>query len=199
MKITETDAGIWLPESETPRAQGVHCSNIIRNIAVEMGILKSDQPDDTRLMDVREVTDPVAIIRMAIGLAWESWYIKEILAGSGVEKHPGEMTLSEIHMNPDGVSAEIVEKGRHAIVVHEVKATYKSTNRDMGKEWMWLTQLKCYCKAAKTLHGKLHVLFICGDYKFPIRPVLKCWNITFSQKELDDNWQLMTDYRDQRG
>jgi hypothetical protein len=69
---------------------------------------------------------------------------------------------------------------------------------DVTNQWMYLTQLKCYCKAAKTRFGKLHVLFLCGDYTFPIRPVARAWMIEFTQKELDSNWELMVDYKNQR-
>lgn len=206
MIITQANVSIKLPSSDTPRAAGVHASGIIRSIAIEMGILKGEFTDDAKsLVDIREITDETAILRMAIGLAWEEFYIGKILVLEGVSKHPGEMNLDEVSMNPDGESIEtwthIKGKPKTVLVIHEVKATYKSTNRvaEAEKEWMWLTQLKCYCKAAKTRYGRLHVLFLCGDYKMPIRPLIKRWDIEFSQKDLDDNWELMTDYKNQRG
>lgn len=195
MIITESNVSIRLPAPEIPRGAGTHASGIIRAIAMEMGILKGEE--EVTLSDTRVIDDELAIIRMAIGLSWEEFYIKNILYAQGVVKHPGEMKLDAIHMTPDGESVETV-KGKTVLVIHEVKATYKSTNRDISKEWMWLTQLKCYCKGAKTRHGKLHVLFLCGNYKFPIQPTAKAWNIEFTQKELDDNWNLMCDYRNQR-
>jgi hypothetical protein len=197
--ITPAKVTIKLPSPDVPRGVGVHASGIIRNIAVEMGILKADQAEEVNLVDTRVITDEVAIIRMAIGLAWEEWYIKNILYHEGVVKHPGEMKLDGVHMTPDGESVDTI-KGKTALVIHEVKATYKSTNTvgDVTKEWMWLTQIKCYCKGAKTRYGKLHTLFLCGDYKFPIRPIPRAWDIEFTQKEIDDNWSLMTDYRDAR-
>jgi hypothetical protein len=200
MIITQAPVNIKLPASDTPRAPGIHASGIIRNIAMELGILKGDFTEDAKqLTDIREITDEVAILRMAIGLAWEDFYISKILAAEGVNKHPGEMSSDGISMNPDGESLERI-KGKHHVVIHEVKATYKSINRvaEAEKEWMWLTQIKCYCRAANTRFGRLHVLFLCGDYKFPIRPDIRRWNIEFTKKELDENWELMTAYRDQR-
>lgn len=199
MIITESKVRLHLPAPEVPRGAGVHASGIIRNIAIEMGILKGDLVEEISLADNRVIDDELAIIRMLIGLAWEEQYIKHILSQEGVVKHPGQMCLDGVFMTPDGESVSVRGK-KTVLVIHEVKATYKSTKTvgDVSREWMWLTQLKCYCKGAKTLHGKLHVLFLCGDYKFPIRPVAKAWDIQFSQKELDDNWELMTAYRDQR-
>lgn len=202
MIVTQATMEIKLPPPLVPRGAGTHASGIIRNIAMEMGILKMATAEEVNLNDIREITDPIAILRMSIGLAWEEHYIKNVLHAHGVVKHPGEITLDGVHMNPDGESVEVWNGSkRQVLVIHEVKATYKSTNTvgDASREWMWLTQLKCYCKGAKTRYGKLHALFLCGDYKFPIRPVLKVWGIEFTQKELNDNWALMTAYRDQRG
>lgn len=210
MIVTPADVKITLPESPTPRSAGIHVSGIIRAIAVEMGIIKPDNNDsDTSLIksnnmsDIREITDPVALLRISIGLAWEAYYIPQILAKEGVAKHPGEMRVSGIYMSPDGESLDVIitPKGhRQHIRIHEVKATYKSVNTvaDISKEWMWLTQIKAYCVAAQTRYAKLHVLFLCGDYKFPIRPELRCWDIEFTQKEIDDNWSLLVQYRDER-
>lgn len=198
MIITKTSVSIRLPAPQIPRGAGVHASGIIRNIAIEMGILKG-QREELNLADIRVIDDEIAILRMAIGLAWEEFYIGKILPDYGVVKHPGEICLDGVHMNPDGESVDRIG-GKSVLMIHEVKATYKSTNtvRDLEKEWMWMTQLKCYCKGAKTRYGRFHVLFLCGDYSFPIRPVVRVWDITFTQKEIDDNWSLMTDYKDQR-
>jgi hypothetical protein len=164
-----------------------------------MGILKGDHAEEVNLADVRVIDDELAILRMSIGLAWEEHYIGKILPDYGVVKHPGQMCVDGVFMTPDGESVDTWH-GKSVLVIHEVKATYKSTNTvaNLEKEWMWLTQIKCYCKGAKTRYGKLHVLFLCGNYQFPIRPIAKVWNVEFSQKEIDDNWSLMVDYRDQR-
>lgn len=206
MKITPVEAPIFLPPPATPRSEGVHVSSIIRAIALDMGKLKpeyADPSDEGALVDQRAITDPLAILRMSIGLAWENWYIPQILGPTGVKKHPGELHIDNIHMSPDGLSVDVIitQQFRQRVMkVHEVKATYKSTNTvgDMSREWMWLAQLQGYCKGAGTRHAKIHVLFLCGDYKMPITPQLKCWDINFTQVELDQNWELMKEYRDYR-
>lgn len=192
-----------LPPSPVPRSQGVHISGIIRCIAVEMGVLKADTVDDARLADVRVITDPVAILRICIGLSWEDWYIHNILTKDGVIKHPGEMRVDSIHMTPDGESLEtriVKGKQKHVMVVHEVKATYKSVNTvgDLSSQWLWVTQAKCYCVGMQTRFARFHILHLCGDYKFPIKPDLICFDVEFTQKEIEDNWELMTAYRDAR-
>jgi hypothetical protein len=178
----------------------VHVSSIIRCIATELGILKGNIAEDLSLTDVREITDPVAIIRISIGLAWEQYYIPEVLGPTlNVVDHPGEMEVDGIYMTHDGESVDVIITdfvSHWGLIIHEVKATYKSvkTVGDMSQQWMWLTQCKAYCKGRGTRVAMMHVLFLCGDYKFPITPQLRCWQIEFTQEEIDENWELMTDY-----
>jgi hypothetical protein len=200
MKIREIEVQLSLPGSKVPRSEGIHVSSIIRCIATELGILKGNIAEDLSLTDVREITDPVAILRISIGLAWEQYYIPEILGPSlDVIDHPGEMEVDGIYMTHDGESLSVIITDTTqfwGLMVHEIKATYKSvkTVGDMSTQWMWLTQCKAYCKGKGTRFAMMHVLFLCGDYKFPITPQLKCWQIEFTQDEIDENWELMTDY-----
>lgn len=190
------------------RSEGVHLSGIIRSIAVATKILTPDQCDDLSLVDANqqewwENLAPVDKLRISIGLAWEAWYIPQI---GNVVDHPGEMQLQGIYMTHDGESIDSVWTGDTELTLHEVKATYKSIKTVEGKEpeewlrsqWMWLTQLKGYCKGLGIRVAFLHVLFLCGDYSYPIRPVLKVYKVTFEQDEIDETWELLTDYMDFR-
>lgn len=201
MIVTLEDRSITLPPPIKARSEGTHVSGIIRAIATETGILDAKWADEISLTDVREITDPSAILRISIGLAWEAWYIPQ----SGINDHPEEMQVDGIYMTHDGDSIDVIitPKGKkNVLFVDEIKATYKSTktvgDMESSSNWMWLTQIKAYCKGAKTCHARMHVLFICGDYSYPITPQLKVWRVEFTQKEIDENWSLMTDYRDQR-
>lgn len=204
MKISLVEVSLKLPAPPTVRSRGVHLSSIIRSIAGATGILKPEYIDsaETNLYGERGITDPAAILRMSIGLAWEAWYIPQILSQEqGVQEHPGEMVVDGVYMTPDGESVDvIITSGRKHIInkIHEVKATYKSTNTvgDLSREWMWITQMAGYCKGACTKYACMHVLFLCGDYKMPIVPQLKCWDVEFTQAEIDTRWAMLTEYRD---
>jgi hypothetical protein len=116
---------------------------------------------------------------------------------------PGEMCVEGIYMTQDGESLDVVvseQKERIVLAVHEVKLTYKSINtvNPIDKEWLWLMQMKGYCRAKQTLRAYLHVLFVCGDYSHPIRPIKRIWRFEFSQQEIDEAWSLVTNYRDHR-
>lgn len=201
MKATEQPISLTLPPSKTPRTPGQHVSGIIRCLATETGILKPEWAEELSLLDAREITDPTAILRIRIGLAWEEHYIPNL---GDVIDHPGEIEAEGVYMSPDGESVSVIITDTHdqrwELIIHEVKATYKSMNTvgDLSGQWMWLSQIKAYCKAKGTLFAMLHVLFLCGDYTYPIKPVLKKWLIEFTQQEVDDNWQLLMDYRQHR-
>jgi hypothetical protein len=200
MITTEIPVKIGLPEPKNPRSPGIHVSNLIRCIATESGILDAKWAEELSLVDVRQISDPVAILRISIGLAWEDFYVNLL---EDVADHPGEMELDGIYMTHDGESVSVIAtegKKQMVTVCHEFKATYKSTNTvgDLKTQWMWLTQVKAYCKALRTRHAMLHVLFLCGDYKYPISPQLKVWQVEFTQEEIDDNWTLLTEYRNYR-
>lgn len=202
MITSEIPVTLELPESKYPRSPGIHVSGIIRAMAMEYGILEMDELDGLSLTDYRHITDPIARLRINIGLAWEEHYVPLL---DGVADHPGEMEVAGVYMTHDGESLDVIVTESHngmTVVIHEVKATYKST-RTVGdltskNNWMWQAQLKAYCKGAGTRIAKMHVLFLCGDYKFPITPTLKCWLVEFSAEEIEENWQLLMDYKKYR-
>jgi hypothetical protein len=203
MKSIEIPVNLTLPESRTPRSEGVHVSSVIRCIATETGILKPEWAEELSLVDKRDITDPTAILRISVGLAWEEYYIPTHLGPVGVVDHPGEMCVQDIYMTHDGESLDVIITDRRreiALVVHEVKATWKSTKTvgDMTSQWLYLTQIKAYCKGLNTRFAKIHILFMCGDYTYPIKPQIKCWLLEFTQEEIDDNFELLTEYRDHR-
>lgn len=210
MKVTVEPVHIKLPPPKQARSAGVHVSSIIRCVAMETGILGQERLEDLSLIEVgpsMRFSDPVVALRVCIGLAWEDWYIPEVLALEGVIDHPGEYLVDGIYMSPDGeeLSQIIVDRRpKHMMKVHEVKATYKSINTvgtvesSVESQFLWMAQIKAYCKAIKTTWADLHVLFLCGDYSYPIQPQLLRYHLEFDQEEIDYNWKLLTGYRDMR-
>ena len=203
MKAEEVPVNLVLPESKTPRSKGIHVSAIIRSLATETGILKPEWAEDLSLTDVRTITDPTAILRISLGLAWEDYYIPTHLGPLGVVDHPGEMHVDGVYLTHDGESLDVIitqRKKQTVVMIHEIKCTWKSLNTvgDMTDQVLYLMQIKAYCKAAGTRFAKIHIYFVCGDYSYPIKPLLKCWLLEFTQEEIDFNWQLLLDYRDHR-
>lgn len=191
------------PVSSVPRSMGLHQSDIIKAMAIDLGIIDSDVMEDLGLTNVQDAwwasLDDVARLRIAMGLAWEEWYIPQI---PEVMDHPGELLLDGVAMSPDGESLDvIITHHRTSIIrIHEVKATYKSlkTVGDLTSQWMWRSQIMGYCKARGTRYAALHVLFVDGDYTWPMRPQARRWDLEFTQDELDADWRLKMDYRTER-
>lgn len=177
------------PATNAPRTGGIHVSSVLRGLAIHHGFLKVDSGQITLLeiagQDKWHTFDAVSQIRMAIGVAWENYYSGQL---SGVRFHPGEMCVDGIFMTPDGESLD--EDGEYAI--HEFKATYKSLRQineyTLEDQWLWVSQILAYCKGAGCLVGYLHVLFLCGNYDKPIRPMIRCWRLEFTQEEIDSKW-----------
>lgn len=197
-------ATLEAPAERFARSEGVHASKIIRAIALQNGSLKAEfAPDTLSLTEAQgeskvwwDNLKPQDRLRIGIGLAWEEWYIKQLV---GVTDHPGEMFLDGIYLTHDGesIDAILTEQGEQAVIaVHECKATYKSTKTigDLSTQWMLLAQIKAYCKALNTLVAYVHILFLCGDYSYPLSPVLKVWRVEFTQVEVDDNWDTFTTF-----
>ncbi len=205
MIVTERPSTLAPPQSPHVRTPGVHVSSLIRGLAIASGILKPDVAEELKLVEVASASDAwwarldeVSRLRVALGLAWEEWYIPQL---PHVTDHPGEMCVDGIYMTHDGESLDVVltDRGEEYVpVVHEIKATYKSRNTvgDLRTQWMWQAQTKAYCRSLGTRFCQLHVLFICGDYTQPIKPRLVIYSIEYTQAELDENWALLTDYRD---
>lgn len=214
MQITLVPATIPAPSAEG-RTAGIHVSKVIRAIAIEAKILDRKYASNLDLIELGsgiesgwwESLDPVAQIRIAIGMAWEEWYLPKL---EGMVYHPGELQLQGIYMTHDGesldyvyASPELGEDGDLILAVHECKTTSKSTRTvgDLSSQWMWLAQIQAYCKALGARRAYVHVLFLCGDYKYPIQPSLgphrempQLWRVDFTQDELDANWDLLTEY-----
>lgn len=195
-------AVLSLPEDRAPRSPGIHESGVLRGIAYESGILDPKWVDDLSLVDVHQPDWWMSLtsdskLRILIGLAWEELYAKTL---PHVNFHPGELELNGIYLTPDGDALDTIYRedgtGTMGIVGHEFKSTYKSTKTvgDLRDAWLWLTQAKAYCKAMEITVMFIHVLFLCGDYKYPIKPQLKVWRVEFTQGEIDETWDMITGY-----
>jgi hypothetical protein len=216
---TERIKSVRAPEVISPdgelrvRTPGLHLSQVIRYVARQSGMLKTEQYKFVgRNVEVSEELESFlddkwilvqlgfVPLRMAIGMAWEDWAVKQY---PEVVWQPAELSLDGIAMNPDGVTSPAVGKiGRVAPTLEEFKCTYKSSlkqgaPRPIQLEWMWLSQLKGYCKALETSRARLHVLYVNGGYRFDQEvPEYWVYRLQFSQQELDANWGLMVRHKE---
>ena len=67
---------------------------------------------------------------------------------------------------------------------HEVKSTRYSSEKPLEDMGQYLDQLAVYCIARRVNQGGLIVLHLNGDYKGSRSPVLRVWDIAFTDDEL---------------
>lgn len=157
------------------RAPGVHLSGILRAVLIATGVLT---PIDDEQMEEFP-------LRMALGMAWEDWAVG---LWPDMTWQPGEVYESGVAMNPDGLT-----RTRKIEQLEEFKATWCS-RRTYGKDvtqhkyWMW--QLAGYLHAMQMTRARLHVLWVCGDYKQgPPSPMYVTYLVEFTKAELLKFWK----------
>lgn len=105
----------------------------------------------------------------------------------------GEVSKDGIAMSPDAVSYgsrwHLLSPDRDVTLVHEIKATWKSSARMLEEHFSYLQQTKSYCHGVGTLYAIIWILHLMGDYRFDgIGPLLVQHHIRFSEWEIKTNW-----------
>lgn len=188
LEWTDIESRVQHTSPRLSRASGVHLSGVIRHIAIASGLLESITDLDAEEMP----------LRMAMGMAWEEWAVGLY---PDMIWQPGELSLDGISGNPDGFGVVQDEPA-----IEEFKLTWKSENtrKNILSEWMWLTQIKGYCRLMESRigipvrTGRLHVLWVNGDYR-PPSPIYYRYLIGFTDNDINSNWSLMLNYRDSDG
>lgn len=166
------------------RSAGLHLSTLISGIAVDMGFLKGNAA-------AREM-NAFAEAKINLGLAWEDWITKHPMY-SNLIYHPGEYLSSGISMSPDAIGFD--ENGTS--ILYEFKLTWKSQSRNVVDEWMWITQMKSYCRAIGTTKAVLCVFWVNGNYRYDddSGPQFVEYRFDFKDSELEENWQMIMNYK----
>ena len=173
-----------------PRSPGMHVSEIIRDLSVRGGVL-----------DERYATEPMSPERIELGIAWEERLAKH--HGDTINFHPGEMVVDGVAMSMDGVSyndetSVFTCDGEGAL--HEFKLTWKSSRREIDREFMWMTQIKSYLHGLRVTSGAeyttafLHAFFVNGGYGksgYKDGPDYQIWGLEFTPLEIHENWTML--------
>lgn len=161
------------------RSGGVHLSDITRDIGFTMGYIPPEY--------MHSELNPEII---NIGLALEDFTFPRF--HPDVDYHPGEMMLDGISGTADGISWFDSRTKK----VHEGKTTRKSMRKelDLTMEWLWMAQTASYCKMWDTNLARYHIWWLNGDYRRgqpSANPHYKLYDLEFTKRELDDNWQMI--------
>jgi hypothetical protein len=169
-----------------PRTPGIHVSGIIRQLAVQHGLLKGELEQETM--------DLIRLTRFVCGYAWEDWIAKRI---PNLIHQPGECELDGVWMSPDGLVVD--ESG---ITLHEMKFTTTSSARPIQDRTMWLWQCMSYLAGLSKKFGErvtvavIHPLYVNGDYRERRYPIYQPVRLEFEWAEIEANWELMLAWKD---
>lgn len=161
----------------------LHLSDVAHYIDHKMGLSKRNKSTNQwNMMAAAEV-----------GFLWED--VLSLVLANRYAARIGEVELDGIVGSPDGVSDNDPLKV-WPIVDEEYKATWRSINKDPESIWYWMCQFKSYCKMLGVRVTVLRVLYINGDYKGS-GPLAKQFRLEFSEMELDENWAMILNHRDE--
>jgi hypothetical protein len=168
---------------DIPRSAGLHLSTIYADI--EKMFLTRDEMDEVTLSTYR-----------AGGFLWERMFESAFAdsLSSGDIVRPGEWEADGIIGSPD-----YIDITRWRVV--ETKCTWRSSNKWEALEknfWVWLVQIKGYCRMVGTQEALLHVMFMNGNYKGS-GPQIKSVELRFTQNEIKQNWSMITNHARKRG
>ena len=67
----------------------------------------------------------------------------------------------------------------------------------------WLTQIKLYCRCLETPYARLIAGFMCGPWDWKdkengFRSELLVWDIEFTRRELDEEWDMVMGFARER-
>lgn len=165
--------------AQTTRQPGLHVSEIIRSISDDLFSKGKGWPE-------RELN-----LAAEVGFTWER--MAELALRDRLGWRPEEMQLDGVWMSPDYIYLDDV------IHLRELKATWKSIKNSAPSDVIkWMMQTKAYCKNVGTHFCNFYVLNINGDYRPPM-PQFNAYAIEFTQRELDENWQMLLNHVRHKG
>ena len=181
MIVTPIEHGLDLLKSPLVRSPGVHASDIYGSLFKGLDPKRYDRDEP--------MNEPL----VALGTAWEK-HLEYLLVANGVNA-----TRPEEFMSPEGIaySPDLIIFNGHTRV-GEMKLTSMSEDA-MPKEECnslppkfdkYLCQMKLYAYWLELHHGWLGMLSIFRPYA----PVLRTFNIEWSDRELSDNHQMLMNH-----
>ena len=169
------------------RAPGSHVSEIINRLCVSLG--KWEDSDDGP-----------AQIQLEMGNCMED-AIADALANRYAKDDPGRY-IHGFEVEKDGISGNIDLLDTVDFAVEDVKLTKRSIRHEIDSEKFWhnWVQIKSYCHMIGASIGRLHVVFVNGNYKYDKDDPLagwqyRVWEDVWSVRELADNWRMIHGHR----
>lgn len=200
--ITPLDYQQWLtPRDTPPRTAGIHVSDVLRDMLVEIGRYEKESTFND--------------VRGDLGFAWEDVLSAQLAQRMATSRGEQRLPMLEyerdgIYGSPDGVL--LADTAQHAFdsggvlvpvvaagegFVEETKATWMSSTHslDSPKLLPWVLQGKTYCCLVGCHALRIRAFFVNGNYKYGDEgtgPVVREWWVRFTQRDLDEWWAGFT-------
>ncbi len=208
MRVTEIPHNLELgkPADDYFRTEGLHASDLYG------AYYKAYDPKRYDKRDKDGNPQPMDMAKIEFGLSFEQelevWLalmmdaVRRRMAGRLLGDRPGEFTHHHarcktpagkwckrncVIFSPDYLFEEPAE-----MVLGEFKLSWYSSNEAPFNEKFdkWITQMKLYCYWLGVRKARLYVFFVNDNYK-PPTPRIRCWEIVFTQRELDDEHNVI--------
>lgn len=170
------------------RGEGLHMSDLYSALYKD---LEPERYDTGSPMDLQ---------RVELGLAFEE--MLERAFKDRLFERPGEFQTDEgIIFSPDLLIFEddIIRVGEIKLSWLSSKDTPRDVNGSFGPKFdKWMVQIKAYCYHLETPYARLYFFAVNGDYK-PPSPQLLAWDLTFTPRELEENWRMLRNYAVRKG
>lgn len=197
MRLTE-HARPLLPvlpvEARDYRAPGTHVSTIIKDLCLTLDPLRFTKEGSEEFQDLE--LEP----RVWLGQAMDTHLSQVLTAYTQTAVRPGGIEVDGVWMSSD-LLVLADDPSSADFVVEEFKLTWMSSRGgvDQPKFIHWLWQIKAYCWAWETVHARLRVYFVNGDYQYPLKPQYRVWDLEFTFEELQNNWRMLLGHAKKRG
>lgn len=193
MKIEKVDDQELVARLGQSSSLGVRTENVLHLSDIYKSIL-------TRLQPKRygSPMDAAARRRMEVGIMFENMLERGLSEKYSVIR-PGEIISDEgVYMSPDGINP-VLDAGE------EYKATRTSSRiriagaltpytdaegEPLPKFLVYFLQMKGYAKWLGTNRYLLRAMHIDGDYTYPMQAVFLSTLFTFTDDEIEENWDL---------
>lgn len=181
--LIASDIRELLPMKRTP---GNHVSEIINRLSVKLGLW---EPRD----------DAPAQIMFELGNAVEDLIAKS-LADRFARDNPGRY-VHGLEMEKDGLYGTLDLLDCVDFAVEDIKLTKKSIRHGIESEKYWhnWVQVMAYCYMIGADIGRLHIVYVNGNYKYDNSPEsgwqYRVYEEKFTQKRLVDNWRMLLGHR----
>lgn len=186
------------------RSPGLHASAIWEDISRTLNLNKQSKSPISAGGSSAPPTDLEEF--GTIGFLWER-VLEQTLASIMIDDseegryvRPGEQCVDGIHMTPDYCDLNFNGNWVHGVEEWKVRwCSYRKAD-DLEKNfWKVLVQQKCYCNALHTPYSRLRMLFLVGDWRGDITPKLREFELEFTERELKDNWSMITGHAKRKG